>query len=44
MNIPADAYPLASRMADEVLSLPMGPHLSVEDVQRVIGAIQQWRA
>ncbi len=44
MNIPADAYPLASRMADEVLSLPMGPHLSAEDVQRVIGAIQQWRA
>jgi dTDP-4-amino-4,6-dideoxygalactose transaminase len=28
--------PLATRMADEVLSLPMGPHMSAEDVSRVI--------
>ena len=34
-----DAFPLASRMADEVLSLPMGPHLASEDAKRVIGAM-----
>jgi dTDP-4-amino-4,6-dideoxygalactose transaminase len=30
-------FPIASRMANEVLSLPMGPHLSAADVARVIG-------
>ena len=32
------ALPLASRLADEVLSLPIGPHLSLADVDRVIAA------
>ncbi|CAJ0681148.1 dTDP-3-amino-3,4,6-trideoxy-alpha-D-glucose transaminase [Ralstonia mannitolilytica] len=34
-----NAFPLASRMADEVLSLPMGPHLKVEQVQQVVTAL-----
>jgi len=38
----ADSFPFASRMADEVLSLPMGPHLSDEGVRHVIGAIRGW--
>jgi len=33
------SFPIASRMADEVLSLPMGPHLSLEDQQRVIAEL-----
>lgn len=35
-----EAFPIASRMADEVLSLPMGPHLPMEDVARVIAAVR----
>lgn len=31
-----DAFPLAATMADEVLSLPLGPHLSPEEVEAVI--------
>jgi dTDP-4-amino-4,6-dideoxygalactose transaminase len=38
----ADSFPFASRMADEVLSLPMGPHLSDEGVRNVIWAIRGW--
>lgn len=33
-----DALPIASRMANEVLSLPMGPHLPLAQVQRVVVA------
>ncbi len=32
----ADAFPVASRIADEVLSLPMGPHLSSPSAQSVV--------
>ena len=32
------AFPLAERMADEVLSLPMGPHLSEESVRTGVSA------
>jgi dTDP-4-amino-4,6-dideoxygalactose transaminase len=35
----ADAFPLASRMADRVLSLPIGPHLAAAQVDHVIAAI-----
>jgi len=37
----AEAYPLAARMADEVLSLPIGPHLSAEQAVAVIAAIRK---
>jgi dTDP-4-amino-4,6-dideoxygalactose transaminase len=30
------AFPLAERMANEVLSLPMGPHISQSDVTKII--------
>lgn len=36
----ADACPLASRMAEEVLSLPIGPQLSREDVASVIERVR----
>lgn len=35
----AGAFPLAEKFAREVLSLPMGPHLTVENVQHVISVL-----
>ena len=37
-----DAFPIAARMADEVLSLPMGPHLPTNHVSAVIAALRSW--
>ena len=34
-----NSLPLAKRMADEVLSLPMGPHLSTTQAKQVIAAL-----
>ena len=34
------ALPIAERLADEVLSLPIGPHLSLEDADRVSVAVR----
>lgn len=39
---PAHAFPLASRVADEVVSLPMGPHLTADDVDRTVFAIRDF--
>jgi dTDP-4-amino-4,6-dideoxygalactose transaminase len=39
LRIPAGTFPTADRLADEVLSLPIGPHLADEQVQHVIGAL-----
>lgn len=36
-----DAFPIASRMADQVLSLPMGPHLASEQVSDIIAATRE---
>ena len=33
--------PVAERLADEVLSLPMGPHLALEDADAVAGAVRE---
>jgi len=35
------AFPIAERMADEVLSLPMGPHLRTDQMDIIIGAIRK---
>lgn len=40
-NFAEDAFPLASCMADEVLSLPIGPQLSEEHATAVIAAVRQ---
>jgi dTDP-4-amino-4,6-dideoxygalactose transaminase len=37
-----DRFPIARDMAAEVLSLPIGPHLSESQVSHVCTAIQQW--
>ncbi len=39
LGFPADAFPIASRMAGEVLSLPMDPQLQVSQVEDVITAV-----
>lgn len=36
-------FPLSEKMHDEVLSLPMGPHLTDADVTRVVEAIRAWK-
>lgn len=38
----SDEFPIARQLADEVLSLPMGPHLSYEDVGKVIDAFNDF--
>lgn len=38
-GLPAGAFPIASRLAQEVLSLPMGPHLPADEAARVIAAV-----
>ena len=35
LGIPGDAFPIANQLAGEVLSLPMGSHLTRSDVERV---------
>ena len=36
---PAGAFPIADRLADEVLSLPIGPHQTAEETERVVEAV-----
>ena len=40
LGLAPDALPLAQRLADEVLSLPMGPQLPLADAVRVIAAVR----
>ncbi|GLQ50563.1 DegT/DnrJ/EryC1/StrS family aminotransferase [Dyella flava] len=37
-----DRFPLASRMANEVLSLPLGPHLQMSQATFVAESIRRW--
>lgn len=39
LNFPSNAFPIADRIASDVLSLPMGPHLSQDDQDAVIAAL-----
>ena len=41
---PADAFPLANRLAEEVLSLPMGPQMGVGEVDTVVSAVRRLAA
>lgn len=43
LNLGPGDFPLAERMAREVLSLPMGPHVSDADADRVIAAVRSFR-
>jgi dTDP-4-amino-4,6-dideoxygalactose transaminase len=39
LGIPAGSFPIADRLADEVLSLPLGPHLGRQQVDQVIATL-----
>jgi len=41
LGIPEGALPLSEQIHREVLSLPMGPTLSLEDADTVIAAVRQ---
>ncbi len=43
LGIPWDAFPVANRWCDEVLSLPMGPHMTDEQVEFVIESVNVFR-
>lgn len=40
LGIPKGAFPLAEEIASSELSLPMGPHLSLDDVEYIAGVIR----
>jgi dTDP-4-amino-4,6-dideoxygalactose transaminase len=42
LGIDRDQFPIARAMADEVLSLPISPHMSESQVGHVCSAIQRW--
>jgi dTDP-4-amino-4,6-dideoxygalactose transaminase len=44
MGFPEGSFPIAEKMANEVLSLPMGPHVSAEAANYVISQVAAFRA
>lgn len=42
LGIPKGAFPLAEKIASSELSLPMGPHLSLDDVEFITGVIREY--
>lgn len=42
LGIPQGSLPIAERLADQVLSLPIGPHLGAEQADRVAEAVDRW--
>jgi dTDP-4-amino-4,6-dideoxygalactose transaminase len=44
MRFPPDAFPIANAIHDEVLSLPIGPHLTFAQQDRVVEALQGFYA
>ena len=43
LNYGPGAFPLSEAMADEVLSLPMGPHLSADDLGEVVSRVSEFK-
>ena len=41
-KLKSNEYPIANKLADEVLSIPIGPHLSLEEADIVINALNQY--
>lgn len=41
-GFPADAFPAAVRLASEVVSLPIGPFISDEDIDKVISVLKEF--
>ncbi len=42
LNLPSGSFPLSEAIHREVLSLPIGPHLSMEDAARVVEAVKSF--
>jgi dTDP-4-amino-4,6-dideoxygalactose transaminase len=42
LSLPKGAFPIAETIASSELSLPMGPHLSLEDVEYVANTIREF--
>jgi dTDP-3-amino-3,4,6-trideoxy-alpha-D-glucose transaminase len=40
MNLPRGSLPIAERLADQVLSLPISPHIGAAEVEQVITGIR----
>jgi dTDP-3-amino-3,4,6-trideoxy-alpha-D-glucose transaminase len=41
LGLPRGSFPLAETLADTVLSLPIGPHMSPESVEKVAAAVRR---
>ena len=39
LGMAPDAFPLARDLADQVISLPMGPHLAAEKAARIVDVL-----
>jgi dTDP-4-amino-4,6-dideoxygalactose transaminase len=42
LGLPAGSFPISERIHNEVLSLPMGPHLTTLELQRVVDTIREY--
>lgn len=42
LGLPPGSFPISERIHEEVLSLPMGPHLSTMELERVVDAVQSF--
>jgi dTDP-4-amino-4,6-dideoxygalactose transaminase len=42
LGLPKGTFPLAEALADTVLSLPMGPHVSLESVDEIAAAVRHY--
>ena len=43
LGLARGTFPIAEQLADEVLSLPIGPHIAMEDVDRVAAALAAFK-
>ena len=44
LHLPAGTFPIAERLADHVLSLPIGPLLSADQARTVVGVVRHFFA
>jgi dTDP-4-amino-4,6-dideoxygalactose transaminase len=42
MSLHKGAFPLAEALADTVLSLPMGPHVSLQAIDQIAAAVRAY--
>lgn len=42
LGLGVGSFPIAERLAAETLSLPIGPHMPDEHVERVVAAVRRW--